>query len=152
MNEKVLNQLNNFCKLLNNEYNINSGGCCYVAYVLAREFECRNIKYKFATGVIDTTFRGGDIIQVRKNIKEGYPLDSDVSASVKDHLFIVVNDTPINKGIAKRYKTVAYIKSKDILNAYRDNLWNDYYDTDYNKIISELIKIKFKELYENRRR
>ena len=152
MNEEILDKLNAFCKLLNNEYDINSGGCCYVAHLLARELEKRHIKYKFAAGVIDTFFRKGDTIQVRRNIKNGNRLDSNVSASVKDHLFIIVDGKPINQGIARRYKSISYVNSNDILNAYNNNSWNDFYDHDKNIYISELIKIKFKELYENRRR
>ena len=33
---KLIYWLNRTCKLLDDRYNINRGGCCYVAYVIAK--------------------------------------------------------------------------------------------------------------------
>ena len=41
----IINELNKFLKRLDNEYNINSGGCFYVAYLIAREFYDLGINY-----------------------------------------------------------------------------------------------------------
>lgn len=46
MNIKYLiNELNKFLKRLDNVYNINSGGCFYVAYLIARELDDLGINY-----------------------------------------------------------------------------------------------------------
>ena len=46
MNIKYLiNELNKFLKRLDNVYNINSGGCFYVAYLIARELDNLGINY-----------------------------------------------------------------------------------------------------------
>ena len=42
----LINELNKFLKVLDNKYNINSGGCFYVAYLIAREFDKLGINYK----------------------------------------------------------------------------------------------------------
>ena len=42
----LINELNKFLKRLDNVYNINSGGCFYVAYLIARELYKLGIKYK----------------------------------------------------------------------------------------------------------
>ena len=39
MNEELVNELNKFFENLNYKYKINYGGCCYVAYLIARELE-----------------------------------------------------------------------------------------------------------------
>ena len=40
-----IDKLNKFLKRLDNEYNINSGGCFYVAYLIARELYKLGINY-----------------------------------------------------------------------------------------------------------
>lgn len=41
----LINELNKFLKRLDNAYNINSGGCFYVAYLIARELDDLGINY-----------------------------------------------------------------------------------------------------------
>lgn len=41
----LINGLNKFLKRLDNVYNINSGGCFYVAYLIARELDDLGINY-----------------------------------------------------------------------------------------------------------
>ena len=41
----LINELNEFLKRLDNVYNINSGGCFYVAYLIARELYMLGINY-----------------------------------------------------------------------------------------------------------
>lgn len=41
----LINELNKFLKRLDNVYNINSGGCFYVAYLIARELDDLCINY-----------------------------------------------------------------------------------------------------------
>lgn len=44
--KELINELNKFLKTLDNKYNINSGGCFYVAYLIARELYKLGINYK----------------------------------------------------------------------------------------------------------
>lgn len=41
----LINELNKFLKRLDNVYNINSGGCFYAAYLIARELDDLGINY-----------------------------------------------------------------------------------------------------------
>lgn len=41
----LINELNKFLKRLDSVYNINSGGCFYVAYLIARELDDLGINY-----------------------------------------------------------------------------------------------------------
>ena len=43
--KELINELNKFLKILDSKYNINSGGCFYVAYLIAREFDKLGIYY-----------------------------------------------------------------------------------------------------------
>jgi hypothetical protein len=49
MNRKNLfKALNNLCEEMNCSYNINYGGCCFVAAVIAEQLELHNIPFKIA--------------------------------------------------------------------------------------------------------
>lgn len=49
MNRKELfKSLNNLCEEMNISYNINCGGCCFVAAVIAEQLEIFNIPFKIA--------------------------------------------------------------------------------------------------------
>ena len=42
----LISDLNNLCSYLDNWYEINSGACCYVAYLIARHLDKLNVGYK----------------------------------------------------------------------------------------------------------
>lgn len=47
MNKKELfKQVNKLCCYLDNKYNINCGGCCYVAACIAEQLELKGIPFK----------------------------------------------------------------------------------------------------------
>ena len=117
---KALNQL---CNEMHISYNINCGGCCYVAAVLAENLENINIPFK--------------VIH--------YDLYSC-------HYAIKVSDRYLNRSdYRKKEITDIYDwKSKDIYSIYYNNSWNEMYNKKWNLIISTRIKALFKK-YENSR-
>lgn len=44
--KKLFTKLNQLCLELDNKYNINCGGCCYVAACIAEQLESFNIPLK----------------------------------------------------------------------------------------------------------
>lgn len=42
----LFNKINSLCDCLNTIYHTNSGGCCYVAYVIAEILERENIQFE----------------------------------------------------------------------------------------------------------
>ena len=46
MSKDFIIQLNNLCQKLDILYDINNGGCCYVAYKIAKQLDKLNIKYE----------------------------------------------------------------------------------------------------------
>ena len=44
--KELFKQINRLCEELNFKYNINCGGCCYVAAVLAEQLELHNIPFE----------------------------------------------------------------------------------------------------------
>ncbi len=46
--KQLFKDLNDLCIIMNESYNINCGGCCYVAAVIAEQLEQYNIPFKVA--------------------------------------------------------------------------------------------------------
>lgn len=54
MYTELIETINAVAATCEEKFNINSGGCCYFAYLVARELDKRKIKYKLA--IEDWTF------------------------------------------------------------------------------------------------
>ena len=123
MNKKELfKNLNQLCKDLDLKYDINSGGCCYVAAVIAEQLENYNISYK----LIKYDVRGL-------------------------HYAIRVNDRIINRCDYNFREIVKdeYVHYEDIYFNYYNEYWNRTYNKQWNLIVKTKIKSLFK-IYENR--
>ena len=126
MNRKQLfKNLNKLCLDLDCLYNINCGGCCFVAAVLAEQFENYNIPF---------TVIKYDICGL--------------------HYAIRVQDRIINR-CDFSYKEIVFDKilnsDKLYSHYYSKNYWNSLYNRKWNLIVKTKIKSLFKK-YENRRK
>ena len=121
--KNFLNYLDSVCKKLDDKYDINSGGCCYVASVIAAELEKRNIPFKF------------------------------ISYKGKYHLAIQVGEMVINRdGCTEGDWWSSFDKADKILNFYKSEEWNYVYNRKWNLIIKTIIQSKFKYYDNNRNR
>lgn len=126
--KNLLNLLNSLCEKLDNNYQINSGGCCYVAYLLAKELEDLNIPYKFITQ--DGTYHC--TIEVEGKLIN--PIDEEDDINAYD------------------YDKSDYM-SEDILEFYENESWNDTYSRKWNLIVKTIIHSKIKRfINENSRK
>lgn len=121
--KSLFKNLNQLCKDLDYKYNINSGGCCFVAAVIAEQLENCNIPFKLIH----------------------YELYSC-------HYAIRVNDRIINRCDCKYNEIIFddYLSSDDIYDTYYNEDWNSTYNKQWNLIVKTKIKSLFKK-YENRR-
>lgn len=119
----LFTSLNKLCNNLDNVYNINSGGCCYVAACLAEQLELHNIPFKVIY----------------------YDLWSC-------HYAIKVSDRYLNRcNYRKKEITEIYdISSKKLFDIYNENDWNESYNIDNNETVKLCIVTIFKN-YENSR-
>lgn len=106
-------------------YNINNGGCCFVAAVLAENLEKNNIPFKVIEYISPC------------------------------HYIIEVEDRMLNRGIFPsrnrvEYEYLDYPSSHELYDIYYSNDWNDLYSRKWNLIVSTRIKALFKK-YENSR-
>ena len=121
--KELFKQLNRLCEELNYKYDINCGGCCYVAAVLAEQFELHNIPFT----VIHYNECGC-------------------------HYAIKVSDRYINRDDYRKKEISEYLdwSSSDLFEVYNDGDWNKCYKTSHNSTVKKAI-VKVFSKYENRR-
>ena len=145
------NQLIKFvCKLkklitfINNAYDINNGGCCYLSYIVAKQLEKHNIPY--LVGI--TSYGDFDISEIKSNInrrsRNGVFNFDDYACyhiSIKiGHLDVnVIEDTYDTKYINLTSKDLYWLYNKGLKNSD----WNPTYNTNNNQIISKFINVLF---------
>ena len=145
------NQLIKFvCKLkklitfIDNAYDINYGGCCYLSYIVAKQLEKHNIPY--LVGI--TSYGDFDISEIKSNInrrsRNGVFNFDDYACY---HISIKIGHLDVN--VIEDTYDVEYINltSKDLYWLYNKGLkngdWNPTYNTNNNQIISKFINVLF---------
>lgn len=103
-------------------FDINCGGCCYIAYCVARLLERDNIP--FLTVVYNC------------NYDEFYDIDCSCY-----HYAILVGERIINGFDEDDYTTFANVTSKDLLDHYKECDWNCVYNTWYNTFLFHIINM-----------
>ena len=122
---------------LDREYNINSGGCCFVAYLLARELEKRHIRFKLR--IYDYCLEGKKL-EIRKAIKNRTYYDDYSSCN---HYALLIGEEVINVADyvdGDRCIDLGCINSSDIKYLYDKGRWNKTYKPGDNKEVESLIK------------
>lgn len=143
----LLNKINKVCDELNNTYNINLGGCCYVAACIAEEFDSLNIPYSLAI------YPDVEICCPNNYIREHIisrdsnciTLGDDVVchyALKLSHVGIV----NIDDREEEDYILIKNISAKDIMFVYKSGSWNSCYHTKYNKLVKDKLHEIFKIL------
>lgn len=134
--------LNTVLKDLDWECNINAGGCAFVSYILAKNLEKFNLKYKVVLAHSNCRYK--------KNIKECF--SNNIGCS---HVYIKIKGIEVNnfKYYGKEIEIIA--KSEELKNYYVRTLkncsWNptfDIRDAAYiKKTISKVFNEKLHNLY-----
>lgn len=138
----IVSKLDALCQKLDDSYNLNSGGCCYVAYCLAKVLRRVKIPYNL---VIFQNSEDIDFHNYKEDLMERKPLYT------YSHYAIEVPDIgTIN--VEERHKlrvslTISNLLPKDIYYIYKTGDWNTYYNhSDSNKIIRKSIENALQEL------
>lgn len=128
-------RLNKVCTFLNSAYNINAGGCCYVAYCFAKLLERDNMKYKI---VVYEDYKIGGTFHKLSDSHYHYAiaLGKAIINPVDDDTFVI-----------NKYQ----VSSSDILKHYNKEKWNDCYDASKNLFINKILKNFYYDLTEDLR-
>ena len=145
----IARQLNKLCQKLSEEYNINSGGCCFIAYEIAKHFDRLGLKYELR--IYDGYDKNQEAInsEVKGKYKNNSYSESVVGNYSCTHYFLWLNGAgAINEetDYFKDWKaySIANINHTHIRWIYRISLWNDEYDISNNPKIKKIINSYFK--------
>lgn len=133
----LIKKIDKLCQELDNDYDINQGGCCFITYCIAKVLENYDIPYKII------------IFDVYDEIEDYFDLEECEEPVYHYTIFIPFYDFIINLGECDRcnfYYNTFESDSQKILNYYNyhnnQGNWNTTYDTLNNKYILG----KFKQL------
>lgn len=141
---KFVYKLKKLITFIDNAYDINNGGCCYLSYIVAKQLEKHNIPY--LVGI--TSYGDFDISEIKSNInkrsRKGVFNFDDYGCY---HVSIKIGRLDVN--VIEDTSNVEYINltSKDLYWLYNKGLknsdWNPTYNIDNNQIISKFINVLF---------
>ena len=120
--KNLFTKLNQLCLELDQKFNINEGGCCYVAACIIEQLELKKIPYTVIC----------------------YALGNHYAVRVSDR---IINRSDFN---CHEISYDTYISSKELFFTYYNEDWNICYNRSNNSSVKTRIKSLFKE-YENRR-
>lgn len=134
--------LNNLCRFLDETYQVNCGGCCYVSYLIARKLEELGIKYK-------VIFYDEELEDIKaKDLKyaiESKDLKHIGCGDFTCHHYAIVIDNEVING--DNYEGELNLKveltSKDLQWIYKTGDWNDTYNIGLNAILRSYINTFF---------
>lgn len=145
--EALYNDLNTLCRRLNFKYSINSGGCCFVAYCIAKELEARKIPFKVVIFAhLESEFGTTSKLELRKLIKSR---DCEFAENSFSHYCIQVESGRLNADDFDNYAqiTLGCIKASDLEFLYNYGDWNSCYDIDHNKLVKSKIHKLFNDYF-----
>ena len=142
-----INLLNKILSDIDNILDINCGGCCYIAYVIAKYCDTHNIPYYVVFTDNEDLFSNVDE-RIKSRSRTGIFDDGEYSCN---HIYLNINNMNINFDTFMEYHYKSNsINSDDLLWIYKRGNWNDIYDKNNNSIISKFInKICEKTLKQN---
>lgn len=137
--------LNRICRQLDEEYYINSGGCCYVAYIIALNLDRLKIKYSlviYDEYSRETSCLNHEILSKHKN----HSSNSVVGYYTCSHYCLnIIGYGDVNRSDVDgliRYN-VDNINSSNIKWIHRNGDWNSVYNSTHNKAVKRIINSCF---------
>ena len=122
--ELVINHINSICNTFHELYNLNWGGCCYMAYIIADYLEKNNIPFNVV--IIDDSNYFDDWDNITRSV-------SHVSIKVKDTLINYSED--YNSYFKSSFPSIS---SKDLLSYYNKVSWCTIYSKAENSFLKSL--------------
>lgn len=139
--------INKLCNFLEEIYYVNSGGCCFIASLIANHLDRLGISYDLI--VYSSLEKDLDYIQLEVSSKvKNKSLHKSVTGNhTCNHYCLSIKGAgEINEGNFDYPKyIIKNVHSSNIRWIYKNGVWNDYYSTRNNKIIKSIVKSFFKQ-------
>lgn len=145
--------INNLCDFLEQEYFINHGGYCFIAYVIAKQLDKLGIAYKLI--IYDYHKRNSNCIQyeVHNKVKNRTYSSSVTGNYCCSHYSLhIIGAGEVNNGRFERDMfrySIEDIHSSNIHWIYKTSSWNSDYNRKNNKTIKNIVKMFFKKYEKN---
>lgn len=145
---KLVKNLNELCDILIDEYNINCGGCCYVAYEIAKHLDRFHIDYELHV-LNDCPLNPERINKEVRSKRHDVGFGSVTGDNTCCHYYLVVKGGgPVNRGNpydGYRSYVITKINHRNLNWLYRTSWWNSVYKYKNNKLIKKIISLHFKQ-------
>lgn len=145
---KLVESLNNLCDALIDQYGINYGGCCYVAYEIAKHLDRFHIDYELRI-LNDYPLDQERINREVQNKHRGVGFGSVTGENTCCHYYLVIKGGgPVNRGspcAGCRTYVITGINHRNLNWIYRTSHWNFVYKKENNKLIKKIISLHFKQ-------
>lgn len=139
--------LNKLCRQLNRKYFINSGGCCFVAYIIAFHLDRLKLRYKLLIFTKENKDDSGISFEIHSKIRNNFKRNSTVGNSTCNHYALYLEGGgAINVGgfdnLSNKY-LVEDINSSNIKWIYKSGRWNPEYNIHNNGVIRKTFNAFF---------
>lgn len=145
---KLVRDLNKLCDILVDEYNINYGGCCYVAYEIAKHLDRFHIDYELHV-LNDYPLNPERINKEVRNKRHDVGFGSVTGDNTCCHYYLVVKGGgSVNRGnpCCSYYSyVITKINHRNLNWLYRTSWWNSVYKYKNNKLIKKIINLHFRQ-------
>lgn len=150
----LIEELNTLCEDLHEDYQINYGGCCFVAYILMKNFESIGIRTEL---VIEDGCNECDDDNLYQNVKQRNKNCGGLGYGTCTHYFIYVpsakvwvNSEDCDEDDMHYFPN---LDSKDVHWIYKTGSWNSTFYRKHRPMIGRRIKQvfdKYEDLYKER--
>jgi hypothetical protein len=140
--KKLKTELNRLFTFLDKNYNINWGGCCWLTYCLAYNFERLSIPYSLV--IYDTE---GDPEEAYNNIIGRWTSFPTGDETASHYTLKAKGLGVLNKSKGEPFILINDVDSDDIRWIYDKGSWNECYNSRLNDEIKNLVDTVFK-IYE----
>lgn len=145
---KLVENLNELCDALIDEFDINCGGCCYVAYEIAKHLDRFHIDYELHIAN-DCPLNQEKINKEVRSKRQGVGFGSVTGDFTCCHYFLAVKGGGLVNGgnpyDGHRIYVITGINHRNLNWIYRNSCWNSVYKRKNNKLIKKIISLHFKQ-------
>ena len=141
--KKLRTDLSKLMNFLNRSYQINYGGCCWVTYCLAKNFERLNMEFRLVVYDDYPESPEETYLNIVERNENTFPCGFNTAA----HYTLKVRGLGLINGGEGEFVTVEGISSEDIKWIYDTGDWNSDYNSRLNEEIKNLIDTVFR-IYE----
>jgi len=144
---KLVDDLNLLCENLANTYNINEGGCCFIAYLIAQHLDRLKLLYQLIVYSDEKKNKLGishEVFSMIKNFKEKESSITGHNTCYHYAIYLESGGT-INPGERSYIYYISGLSFKNIKWVYKVGNWNPRYNIHFNRRIRKIVNSFFNE-------